>query len=456
MFDAVKTITEFVSYPSVSADPNRKAGMKGAADYLSKLLREECCCAVEQVATPKHPVVIGRRLGDPKAPHVVIYGHYDVQPADPLDEWRSDPFKVVEKNGLLFGRGVADDKGPLLVHVAAFARLLEKHPDLPLNVTFLIEGEEEIGSPNLAGVMAARKDSLSGDFVLMSDTGALSVNDEIITTGLRGLTTLEVRLTGPSHDLHSGLYGGPVMNPIRALAELCASLHDEDGRVNIPGFYDGIIPPAEWERMEQKRANGTVEEYCASIGVDTLCPPKGIDPFDSLCFYPTLEFNGITGGYQGEGSKTIIPSKASVKISCRLVPGQKAEAISSLVEKTLLERCPKGVKITVEREKGGDPYSVLPPHLSKTKEHTPRSVAFEACDRAVREVFGNPPHYLRDGASVPILTEIREILGMDSLMLGVSLPDCRMHSPNENLNMEVWNRASKVSERILAAVAGVK
>jgi acetylornithine deacetylase/succinyl-diaminopimelate desuccinylase-like protein len=455
MFDPIKAISEFVSHPSVSADPQAREGMEGSVKFLSQLLARQCGCEVEVVKTPKHPVVIGRRKGDPSWPHVVIYGHYDVQPADPLGEWRSEPFKTVVKNGIIYGRGVADDKGPLMVHIAALSNLLAKHPDLPLRVTFLVEGEEEIGSPHLAGVMEKYKDSLKGDFVLVSDTGAVSVDEEIIMTGMRGLTCLEVRLYGPSHDLHSGLYGGPVMNPIRALAELCASLHDADGRVNIPGFYTGMLPPADWERAERKRLGENEETYMQEIGVNALCPPKGIGPFDSLSFYPTLEFNGITGGYQGPGSKTIIPAKASAKISCRLVPGQTAEGIAKLVEKTLRERCPKGVRIEVEREHGGDPYLVVPPHLSGKRTDTPKTRAFEACDAAIREVFGNPPHYLRDGASIPIMTDIRNILGMDALLLGVALPESRLHSPNENLDLRMIERASKVSERILAAVAKV-
>jgi acetylornithine deacetylase/succinyl-diaminopimelate desuccinylase-like protein len=454
MFDVNKAISEFVSHPSVSADPQAAEGMHGAVRYLSTLLHDHCGCDVEVVKTPRHPVVIGRRKGDPSWPHVVIYGHYDVQPADPIAEWRSHPFETVVKDGVIYGRGVADDKGPLLVHIAAVARLFERRPDLPLNVTFLVEGEEEIGSPNLTTVMEAYKDSLKGDFVLMSDTGAVSVDEEIITTGLRGLICLEVRLHGPSHDLHSGLYGGPVMNPIRALAKLCASLHDENGRVNIPGFYDGIEPPAEWEKEELRRMNDDEASYKAKIGVSTLCPPKGVDPFEALCFLPTLEFNGITGGYQGPGSKTIIPAKASVKISCRLVPGQTTDGIASLLEKTLRQRCPEGVRIEVEREHGGDPYMVLPPHLAGRMENSPKSRAFDECDKAIRDVFGVAPHYLRDGASVPILADIRRVLGMDALMLGVALPESRLHSPNENLDLRIVERASKVSERILEAVAG--
>jgi acetylornithine deacetylase/succinyl-diaminopimelate desuccinylase-like protein len=454
MFDAEKAIAEFVRFPSVSADPTQKAGMDGAAQYLATLLREQIGCAVEIVQTPNHPVVIGRRTGDPKWPHVVIYGHYDVQPPDPLGEWHTSPFEPVIKGDLMFGRGTSDDKGPLMVHIAALANLLARRPDLPLRVTFLVEGEEEVGSMSLPAVMEAHKDTLCGDFILMSDTGCVGLDDASITTGLRGMACLEVRLKGPSQDLHSGFHGGPVMNPIRALTALCASLHDADGRVNIPGFYDAVELPEPWERDELKRLGNDVAAYGKLLGVSEFCPPKGFDVFESRCFAPTLDFNGITGGYQGPGSKTIIPARASVKISCRLVPAQESAKIMDLLEKTLRERCPKGVAMEIERQHGGDPYVVLPPHKSGKTENTPRSRAFAAADKAIREIFGNAPHYLREGGSVPVLSDMRRILGMDALMLGVALPGCNMHSPNENQDLRMIARCTKVSEAILEAVAG--
>ena len=453
MFDTEKAVADFIRFGSVSADPAAKAGMDGAVRYLSGLLKSACGCAVEVVETPKHPVVIGRRPGRPEWPHVVVYGHYDVQPPDPLSEWETPPFEPIVRGGKMYGRGVADDKGPMMVHIAALSRLLAENPDFPVRVTFMIEGEEEIGSMSLAAVMEANKSSLAGDFILMSDTGCVGLDDASITTGLRGMACLEVRLKGPAQDLHSGFHGGPVVNPIRALAALCASLHDERGRVAIPGFYDAVALPAEWERAELRRLGGDVEGYKKLLGVTDFAPAQGYDVFESRCFAPTLEFNGITGGYQGPGSKTIIPSKASVKISCRLVPDQKSAEILALVEKTLYARCPKGVAMEIERQHGGDPYVVLPPHLSGTPASGPKARAFAAADRAVREVFGNPPHYLREGGSVPILSDMRRILGMEALMLGVALPDSRLHGPNENLDLRMLERCSKVSEAIWRAVA---
>ncbi len=453
MFDAEKAVADFVRFGSVSADPSAKEGMDGAVKFLSDLLRTHCGCAVEVVPTPGHPVVIGRRGGDPSWPHVVVYGHYDVQPQDPLGEWNTPPFEPVVKKGFLYGRGSADDKGPVMVHIAAFAKLLEENPGFPVRATFLVEGEEEIGSPNLAAVMEAKKDELVGDFVLMSDTNNAGPDDATITTGLRGLVCMEVILRGPSQDLHSGIHGGAVMNPIRALAKLCASLHDEKGRVAIPGFYDAVLPALDWEKAELARMGSDVEGYKKLLGVPEFVPPEGYGVFEARCFGPTLEFNGITGGYQGPGSKTIVPARASVKISCRLVPDQKPDLIMDLVEKTIRSRCPQGVTMEIVRQGGGDPYVVLPTHLSGEALDSPKARAFAAADREIRASFGNPPHYLREGGSVPILSDIRRILGMDALMLGVALPDSCMHSPNENLSLEVFRRCTRVSEAIWRAVA---
>jgi acetylornithine deacetylase/succinyl-diaminopimelate desuccinylase-like protein len=453
MFDAEKAVADFVRFGSVSADPSAKAGMDGAVRFLSELLRRHCGCEVEVVPTPGHPVVIGRRGGDPAWPHVVVYGHYDVQPQDPLDEWNTPPFEPVVKNGFMYGRGTADDKGPLMVHIAAFAKLLEADPGFPVRATFLVEGEEEVGSVNLAAVMEAKKEELAGDFVLMSDTNNAGPDDATITTGLRGLACLEVILRGPKQDLHSGINGGPVMNPIRALAKLCAGLHDEKGRVTIPGFYDAVRPALDWEKAELARMGDDVEAYKKLLGVPAFVTPEGYGVFESRSFGPTLEYNGITGGYQGPGSKTIIPAKASVKISCRLVPDQKGEAILDLVDKAIRERCPQGVTMEIIHHSAGDPYVVLPPHLSGEGLDSAKARAFAAADREVRASFGNPPHYLREGGSVPILSDIRRILGMDALMLGVALPDSCMHSPNENLSLEVFRRCTKVSEAIWKAVA---
>ena len=455
MFDPVKALAEFVSHPSVSTDPSAGAGMAGARDFIAGLLRNELGCEVEIIDTPLHPVVLGRRPGRPEWPHLIIYGHYDVQPADPLELWDSPPYETVVRNGRIYGRGTADNKGPQLVHIAAAARLLERRPDLPLRLTFLIEGEEEIGSPSFAEVLETHREKLSADMVLLSDSSSLGVDDFVVTTGLRGIVCMEVTLSGPKGDLHSGLHGGPVVNPIRALIELCASLHHKDGRVNVPGFYDDVIQPQDWEREELAQLGQTEEEYAAQLGVPCFSPPPGLNPFEATRFVPTLEYNGIKGGYQGEGSKTIIPSKASVKISCRLVANQEPKRIYDLVAFTLQQRCPKGVRIDIVPQHDGRPYMVVPPHKPGAPKDAPKALAsaFRAADAAIRQHVGKPPHYLREGGSVPIIGDIQRVLGVDSLMIGLFTNESNLHAPNESFDLRIMERGMKVSEAILEAVA---
>jgi acetylornithine deacetylase/succinyl-diaminopimelate desuccinylase-like protein len=292
MFDPVQALSEYVRHASVSTDPGAKAGMAGARDFIAGLLRRDLGCEVEIVDTPLHPVVLGHRPGRLNAARHHL-GHYDVQPADPLDLWRTPPFEPVVQDGFMFGRGAADNKGPQLVHIAAAANLLSRRPDLPLRLTFLIEGEEEIGSPSFAQVLESHRERLRGDMVMLSDSGSLGPKDIVITTGIRGIVCLEATLTGPKSDLHSGLHGGAVVNPIRALAALCASLHTEDGRVNVPGFYDGVREPEPWEREELARLGQTEAEYAAQIGVSAFGSTPGVTPFEASRFHPTLEYNGI-------------------------------------------------------------------------------------------------------------------------------------------------------------------
>lgn len=458
MFDPVKVLADYIAHPSISTDPTAQAGMVGARDFVAALLRDEVGCEVEIIDTPLHPVVLAHRAGKPEWPHVVIYGHYDVQPADPLELWETPPFEGVLKDGRMYGRGAADNKGPQLVHIAAAARLLQRRPDLPLRLSFLIEGEEEIGSPSFADVLESHRERLQADMVLLSDNSSISPQDLVITTGIRGIVCLEVTLTGPRTDLHSGLHGGPVVNPVRALIELCASLHTTDGRVNIPGFYDDVIPPQDWEREELAQLGQTEEEYARQLGVSCFAPPAGITPFEATRFMPTLEYNGIKGGYQGEGSKTIIPSKASVKISCRLVANQEPSRIYDLVAYTLQQRCPRGVKLEITPQHNGRPYMVVPPHKPGAPADAPKALgdAFRAADATIRKLLGKPPRYLREGGSVPIIGDIRRVLGVDSLMLGMFTNESLLHAPNESFDLAMMETGMKVSEAILEAVADGK
>ena len=456
MFDPVEKLKEFVRHPSVSTDPCYRDGMRGAQRFVSDLLGS-LGFAVEVVPTGLHPIILAQRAGDPGWPHIIIYGHYDVQPPDPLDLWRTPPFEPMEREGRLWGRGTADNKGPLMTHITAVGRLLEKHPRLPLRLTFLIEGEEETGSPSFLPFLEKYRHRLDGDFVFLSDTGIPREDQAVITCGLRGLTLCEVEMTGPRIDLHSGLHGGVLRNPIQALVELCASLHTPDGRVNIPGFYDDVVEAEPWEREELGKLGTSEAEYRGFLGIPAFHAPPGHTPFEAVRFMPTLEFNGICGGYQGEGSKTVIPSKASVKISCRLVPNQTPQRIRPLLYAAIRLRTPHDVTLRIIDQHDAMPYVVVPPGRANTPTNQPPRLAqaFRAIDAAAGEVFGRPPLYLREGCSVPIIADIKRVLGLDSVLFGLFLPEDNLHAPNESFSLRIMQKGTAVSERMLSALAGV-
>ncbi len=458
MFDPVEKLKEFVRHASVSTDPTAKAGMAGARDFIAGLLAE-IGFKVEVVATALHPVILAERAAPAGCPHVIIYGHYDVQPADPLNLWSSPAFEPEVRDGRIYGRGTADNKGPLLTHVTAVARLLAERPDLPLRITFMIEGEEEMGSPSFPKFLNDYRDRLKqADLVLLSDTGSPDADQIVITCGLRGLVLSEVRVTGPRTDLHSGLHGGVLRNPIQAVAELCASLHSPDGRVNIPGFYDDVLEVEQWERDELKRLGGDEEAYRKFLGIPAFHPTAGYTPFECTRYLPTLEFNGIGGGYQGEGSKTVIPSKAFVKISCRLVANQDPVKIRALLHKTIAERMPKDVTFEIIEQHNAVPYVVVPPDRPNTPADQRPALAatFRAADRAIAEVFGKAPIYLREGGSVPIIADIKRELGLDSVMIGLFLPEDNLHAPDESFHLGVMEKGIRASMRILADLADGK
>ncbi len=454
MFDPVEKLKEYVRQGSVSADPQFKSGMEGAQKFLTGLLTE-IGFKVELVPTALHPVLLAKRGDNPAWPHVIIYGHYDVQPPDPLDKWDTPPFEPTIKGERIYGRGTADNKGPLLVHITAVARLLEKNPNLPLRLTFVVEGEEEIGSKNFKSFLKENKDKLRGDFIYMSDNGILSPDQMIITVGLRGMLAFEVELTGPSSDLHSGMHGGVLMNPLQALAELCASLHTPDGRVNIPGFYDSVVQPEPWEREQLAKVGLKEHDYAAFLGIKEFHTPPGYTPFEAIRFLPTLEFNGFSGGYQGEGTKTVIPSKARVKITCRLVPNQTPDNTKDIVFNAIKARCPKGVTMKITPQHNATPYVVIPPDRSNTPKNQSPALAkcFRAVDKAAAEVWGKPPIYLREGGSVGLLADLKEVLGLDAVMMGLFLPEDNLHAPNESFHLGVMKRGIETSERVLAELA---
>jgi acetylornithine deacetylase/succinyl-diaminopimelate desuccinylase-like protein len=454
MFDPLEKLKEYVRHASVSADPQFKQGMVGAQQFVAGLLKE-IGFAVEVVPTALHPVVLAKRGDNPQWPHVIIYGHYDVQPADPLEKWTTPPFEPTVKGDRIYGRGTADNKGPLMVHIAAVARLLEKNPDLPLRITFVVEGEEEIGSKNFKTFLQEHKEKLRGDFVYFSDTGIPSPDQMVITVGLRGMLAFEVELTGPKSDLHSGMNGGVLMNPLQALAELCASLHTPEGRVNIPGFYDNVVEPEAWEREQLKKLGLSEKDYAAFLGIKEFHTPPGYTPFEAIRFLPTLEFNGFSGGYQGEGTKTVIPSKAKVKITCRLVANQTPDNVKDAVFDTIRARCPKGVTLEITEQHHALPYVVIPPDRSNTPKDQSPALAncFRAVDKAATEIFGKAPLYLREGGSVGLIADLKEVLGIDAVMLGLFLPEDNLHAPNESFHLEVMQRGIDTSERVLAALA---
>src|SRR5580658_3748664 len=455
MFDPVEKLKEFIRFPSVSTDSKFKEGMQGSQKFVSSLLGS-MGFKVEVVKTDVHPIVLASRAGDPSWPHVIIYGHYDVQPADPLALWKTPPFEPTIVGRRIYGRGAADNKGPLMTNIAAVAQLLEENPKLPLRITFLVEGEEEMGSPSFPAFLETHAGRLrEADLVYLSDTALPNENQVVITCGLRGLALLDLVVTGAKGDLHSGLHGGVLRNPIQALAEVCATLHTPDGRVNVPGFYDGVLDVEPWERAELAKLSGDGKAYMDFLGIDAFYTPPGFSPFEAIRFQPTLEFNGVGGGYQGEGTKTVIPSRAFAKISCRLVPQQEPDRIKKLVRDAILARVPSGVKVEFVDQHSGDPYVVVPPGRPNTpKDQSPvLARAFRATEAAVSNIWGRPPLYLREGGSVPIIAEIKRVIGLDSVMFGLFLPEDNLHAPNESFNLEIMKKGMATTEKILAAVA---
>jgi acetylornithine deacetylase/succinyl-diaminopimelate desuccinylase-like protein len=455
MFDPVEKLKEYVRHASVSADPAFAAGMRGARDCVADLL-QSMGFAVEIVPTALHPIIAAKRGTNPAWPHVIIYGHYDVQPPDPLDLWETKPFDPVVRNGRMYGRGTADNKGPLMAHLTAVGRLLERDPELPLCMTFVVEGEEEIGSQNFKTFLREHRAKLAGaDFIFLSDTLLPTREQMVITVGLRGLVCFEVELTNARMDLHSGLHGGVLLNPIQALAELCASLHTPDGRVNIPGFYDDVREVEPWEREQLVKLGLREKDYAEFLGIERFHVPPGYTPFEAIRFLPTLEFNGFGGGYQGEGSKTVIPSKARVKISCRLVSNQEPEKMKALIFQAIRDRAPAGLKLKLTEQHEATPYVVVPPDRPNTPQNQSPVLAraFRATDAAVTEVWGRAPLYLREGGSVGLIADLKKELGLDAIMMGLFLPEDNLHAPNESFDLGIMEKGSRASEKILERVA---
>ena len=450
-FDALETLMSYLRFPSVSTDKNFHEGMKGARDFVGSLLKE-MGFTVELVETECHPIIFAERFVGEDMPHIVLYGHYDVQPADPLDLWDSAAFEPEVRNGRIYGRGSADNKGPTIVHIGALHKVLSEQPDLALNITYVIEGEEEMGSPSMPKFFDRYADRLSkADMMFVSDTGSPTTDQIVITTALRGLVELEIKIKGPKSDLHSGIYGGAVYNPLHALSEIIASLHNADGSVNVPGFYDGVSKIEAWEREELKGYPMNLSEYQSMLEVPGFYQPRGFSPLEAVRFEPTLEINGMGGGYQGEGTKTIIPSEAFAKITCRLVAGQKGYEVQDHVIKAIEDRCPEGVTLEVRRGCFANAYSIIPPNKSESVDCTDfLRNAFSVTDSAIKKQFGNAPLYLREGGSIPVIADFKNRAGLEAIMVGLFTPEDNLHAPNESFDIELMNKATATFAEIFS------
>ena len=422
-------LIELLKIASISADPAYNQDVLNCADAVAKHLANAGADQVEICETKGYPVVYGEKIINPELPTVLVYGHYDVQPADPLELWESGPFEPVVKKtelhpeGAIFARGSADDKGQFFMHVKAFEAMMKTN-SLPCNIKFIIEGEEEVGSVSLAGFLEENKEKLSCDVILISDTHIYSNEQPTVTTGLRGLSYMEVEVEGPNRDLHSGLYGGAVPNPINVLAEMIAKLHDEEGRITIDGFYDNVEIVSAEDRAEMNKLKDNPEEFKKSIGLSGVEGETGYTTLERTSIRPTLDVNGIWGGYTGEGAKTVIPSKAFAKISMRLVPYQTDEEITEKFTKYFEKIAPASVKIKVTPHHGGMPYVLQ----SNTKE-------FQAAKKAMEKAFGKEVLPYRSGGSIPITSLFEKILGAKSVLMGFGLDSDAIHSPNEHYGL---------------------
>ncbi|HCA83166.1 MAG TPA: dipeptidase [Flavobacteriales bacterium] len=416
----INELLDLLRMPSVSADPKFKADVLKTAEAIKARLIEAGADKVELCATPGNPIVYGEKIIDSKLPTVLVYGHYDVQPADPYELWTSPPFEPVIKDGKIYARGACDDKGQVYMHVKAFETMM-RTGTLACNIKFMIEGEEEVGSDNLGPFVKANKDRLKADVILISDTAIIANDIPSIDTGLRGLSYLEVEVTGPNRDLHSGVYGGAVANPINILAKMIASMHDENNHITIPGFYDKVNELSTADRAELNKAPFDLNEYKKDLAIDQEHGEKGFTTIERTGIRPTLDVNGIWGGYIGEGAKTVLPSKAFAKISMRLVPNQDSHEITKLFKDHFQRIAPKSVKVEVRPHHGGEPIVI-----------STDSPGYKAASQAMTDTFGKKPVPTRGGGSIPIVALFKKELGLDSILMGFGLDSDAIHSPNEH------------------------
>ena len=445
MTPELEDLFEFLRFSSISTDSKFTTDTRCCADWLIAKLNGMGLSA-ELHETARHPIVIARNEHIEGRPTVMIYGHYDVQPVDPLGLWESPPFEPEIRDGRIWARGATDNKGQMLAHILGVEKILKEDGELPVNLIFLFEGEEEIGSPNLGPFLEANKDRLKCDVIAISDTGMAAPNTPTLGYGLRGISCCEVILRGPKGDLHSGLFGGAVANPATAVAQLVASLHDKNGKVTVEGFYDKVRDMEPWEREMSAKTPGTADQdFLKVTGAPSLYGEEGYTAVERIWARPTLEVNGIGGGYQGEGSKTVLPAEAMAKFSCRLVPDQDPDEIYEQLKAHLEANCPEGVTLEVIKEHGGKPYLA-----------DPQSGYGLAAQHALKAAFDKDPVLIREGGSIPIVQTFQDILGVDTLLLGLALSDAQIHAPNENFPVENFEAGIRLNQALLRELGSAK
>ncbi|HUE62055.1 MAG TPA: dipeptidase, partial [Chthoniobacterales bacterium] len=428
----------FLRFPSVSTDEKFASKVRDCAEWLSKKL-EVVGLESKLVPTAGHPVVWARNKHRSDRPTVLIYGHYDVQPPDPLELWDSPPFEPVLKNGYVFARGATDNKGQILSHIIGIQETLQKDGDLPVNVDLVIEGEEEVGSQNLGKFLNDNREALKCEVVLVSDTGMIAPRTPTLSYGLRGVAALEIKVTGAKMDLHSGIFGGAVANPAAALARLLATLHDQSGHIAVHGFYDDVAPLQQWERDAWKKLPIEPDsEMLEETGAPALFGEAGFSTLERIWGRPTAEINGMGSGYQGPGTKTVLPSHAMAKLTFRLVPNQNGDAIIDLVKKHFQKNVPPGVTLDMTSGHSGPWYLT-----------DPNSKFGQAAQRALKKAFNKDAALIREGGSIPIVSDFRKILGVETLLIGLALQDCRAHSPNENFPLENLEAGIRMNQAVL-------
>lgn len=438
MTPELQDLFTFLRFPSISTDSRHTADVRACAQWLIEKL-SGMGLAVELHETARHPIVVARNEHRADRKTVLIYGHYDVQPVDPLALWQNPPFEPEIREGKIWARGATDNKGQMLAHILGVEKTLREQGELPVNLIFLFEGEEEIGSPNLAPFLREHREALRCDVIAVSDTGMVAPGVPTMGYGLRGIACAEVTLRGPKGDLHSGIYGGAVANPATAIARLVASLHDSNGKILVEGFYDDVRPLEAWERDMWKKIPGVADsDFLAVTGSPSVFGEEGYSSAERVWARPTAEVNGIGGGYQGEGSKTVLPAEAFAKFSFRLVPDQDPKDILEKVRAHFEKHCPAGVSIDIYIGHDGKPY-LADPHSADGK----------AAQRALTAAFGSEPVLIREGGSIPIIQSFREILGADTLLLGLALPDCQIHAPNENFPVANFEAGILLNQHLL-------